>query len=367
MPIRTACPACDAPYNLADRLEGKTVKCKGCQEPFVVKPLTTKKTKAAGVAPAPSKKKAPAPKEDIDRELDDEEDDRPVRQSPKKPKKKSKKRAKSGAALWIFLAVGGGVLLLLLIGGGIGLMYVLKGGGPSPTAPGNNQTPGLLGGLIPQTAPANVTEETFDKLRTSMNEDDVVAIMGTPTERHGPLKGLPPPPPPKPGVITEYQEIKLTWESGKNNIVVRFGPQYTAWTSHAEFDDGQGGWRVLDGNKFDQLCFPFVEQRVYHKSADGRTDSLAPPPAPPGPSKVTDSNTGILGIGGIIVANGPTVDQVLKVLGEEPTQKLGPQPLPDGTESADAWLWKNGSGYLEVFFDANGKAVRIKRKNLPLR
>jgi hypothetical protein len=64
--------------------------------------------------------------------------------------KKGKKRAKSGAALWIFLAVGGGVLLLVLIGGGVGLMYVLKGGGPSPTAPGNNQTPGLLVFLRPR-------------------------------------------------------------------------------------------------------------------------------------------------------------------------------------------------------------------------
>jgi hypothetical protein len=138
-----------------------------------------------------------------------------------------------------------------------------------------------------------------------------------------------------------------------------------AWTSHAEFDDGQGGWRVLDGNKFDQCCFPFPDQVVSHKSADGRMDYPTPQPAPPGPSKVTDSKAIRLGLGDIILGNGPTADHVLKVLGEEPTQKLGPQLLPDGTESADAWLWKNGNGYLEIFFGANGKAIRVKHKNLP--
>ena len=34
MPIKTSCPDCDRPYNLADTMEGKTVKCKECGNAF---------------------------------------------------------------------------------------------------------------------------------------------------------------------------------------------------------------------------------------------------------------------------------------------------------------------------------------------
>jgi hypothetical protein len=363
MPIRTACPACGAPYNLADHLEGKTVKCKGCQEPFVVKPLTTKKAKAAGVAPVPSKKKAPAPEDDdIDRESDYEEDDRPARQPTKKPKRKGKKRAKSGAALWIFLAVGGGVLLLLLIGGGVGLMYLLKGGGQSPTAPGNNQTPGFLGGLIPQApasiVPASVTEEAFDKLRTGMTEEEAIAVVGLPTQRK-----VGPDDPSKDPVITgpnvKYlgDLVRLIWVSGKNRIELTFDINNKASSGRAKFDDGQGGIRELLGNKYDQVAGG-GEQVVWHWLPNGQGDPPKPPPMlPPGPSRIT-------ALQAVNAGAGKTADQILQAIGEQPTKRLGPELMPDGNQSADTWIWVNGNGYHKVFFDASGKAIRVKSRNL---
>ena len=36
MPLNTICPECDKNYTLADTMEGKTVKCKGCGNPFKV-------------------------------------------------------------------------------------------------------------------------------------------------------------------------------------------------------------------------------------------------------------------------------------------------------------------------------------------
>src|SRR5262245_52375533 len=36
MPVKTACPACHAPYTLADSVRGKNVRCKQCQEVFAV-------------------------------------------------------------------------------------------------------------------------------------------------------------------------------------------------------------------------------------------------------------------------------------------------------------------------------------------
>ena len=36
MPIKTNCPSCDAPYNVADQMAGKNVKCTSCGVAFVV-------------------------------------------------------------------------------------------------------------------------------------------------------------------------------------------------------------------------------------------------------------------------------------------------------------------------------------------
>ena len=36
MPILMSCPSCGREYNLADTMEGKTVRCKDCDETFTV-------------------------------------------------------------------------------------------------------------------------------------------------------------------------------------------------------------------------------------------------------------------------------------------------------------------------------------------
>jgi hypothetical protein len=363
MAIQTACPACNAQYNLADHLEGKTVKCKGCQEPFVVGALTTKKAKTVGVAPAPSKKKSPPPEDDeIDTGRDDEEDDRSARQPTKKKKKKGKKRAKSGAPFWVFLAVGGGVLLLLLLGG-IGLMYVLKGGAPSHTDPDANPATGILGDFVPRVglpvvAP-NVTEEAFDKLRTGMTEEEAIAVIGLPTKR----KVGPDDPSRAPVItgpnVTVTDLVRLIWESGRNKIELGFDVNHKAFLGRAKFEDGQGGIRELLGNKYDQVNSG-NDQVTWHWLANGQAE----PPThsstlPPGPSKITWFKA--VNAAGL----GKTSEQIVQALGEQPTKKLGPQLLPDGKESADTWIWNNGSGYLKIYFDANGKVIRVKNRDLP--
>lgn len=55
--LDVSCPNCDKPLKVPAELEGKKVKCKGCEEVFVIK---VPKAKAAA-KPAPAKKAAPKP------------------------------------------------------------------------------------------------------------------------------------------------------------------------------------------------------------------------------------------------------------------------------------------------------------------
>src|SRR4051812_15334048 len=47
MPISTACPNCQATYNLVDELAGRTVLCRACKFPFVA--AARREGRAAGV------------------------------------------------------------------------------------------------------------------------------------------------------------------------------------------------------------------------------------------------------------------------------------------------------------------------------
>src|SRR2546423_107586 len=59
MPIDAICPKCQTTYRLADNMQGKQVRCKGCQQPFPAR--------AAGAAvlaeevPAPAQARAGPP------------------------------------------------------------------------------------------------------------------------------------------------------------------------------------------------------------------------------------------------------------------------------------------------------------------
>jgi hypothetical protein len=142
------------------------------------------------------------------------------------------------------------VLALLLLGGGsIGLYFLLRGGS-GPAGPGGGFALPGLGSVLPL---AHVNEETFDKLRTGMTEDEVVAVIGPPTVR----KVGPDDPNKAPVIagsnITVTDLVHIVWQSGQNKIEVGFDVKGKAFLGRAWFDDGQGGLFELLGNKFDQL------------------------------------------------------------------------------------------------------------------
>src|SRR5260370_5957077 len=101
MPIQTACPNCGKNYNLADAMNGKTVKCKSCAKIFLVgavaakaqAPTTSRGTGTAKGPPAKSvavKTKPKRPADDEGEEVlpadegdDPDAQDGPVRKSTK--------------------------------------------------------------------------------------------------------------------------------------------------------------------------------------------------------------------------------------------------------------------------------------------
>jgi predicted Zn finger-like uncharacterized protein len=131
MPIKTSCPHCSRSYALADTQQGKTVRCKGCNQTFVVRD---------GAAP-----RSAAPARDA-------AEDRPA---PRPARVK-----KSGLPTWV-LVVGGCGALVLLVGclGGVGTIAWLA-------------TSGLRN---------KVTEENYKKIQMGMSEAEVKAILGEPT------------------------------------------------------------------------------------------------------------------------------------------------------------------------------------------
>src|SRR4051794_36510885 len=82
MSIEVSCPACGAAYNLNDKLEGKRVRCKNCDDTFVVGNRSDDRPPAArgaiGTGPGPARsERRPARR---DRDEDDPDDrDEPVR------------------------------------------------------------------------------------------------------------------------------------------------------------------------------------------------------------------------------------------------------------------------------------------------
>src|SRR5262249_46541323 len=109
MSITISCPHCDHQYTLADTLKGKTIRCKRCEETFVVG-------------------KARPPRRDEDENGDE---DRPRR----------RKTKQGGVPVWLWLAGGGGllvaaaaVIVIILLNSGSGDGGDRRDGGGSPTA-----------------------------------------------------------------------------------------------------------------------------------------------------------------------------------------------------------------------------------------
>jgi HEAT repeat protein len=151
MPIQTTCPACERGYTLPDTQRGKRVRCKNCQETFVVGGDADGaiQTAAADEVPvlrevsdeearriqaenrtarAAGKLPPLAPAANGTAAHEDEEEDRPARR-PAAAKKSSAP---------LLLIAGGALLLLLLVcgGGGTGLAiwYFSSDDDPSPQA-----------------------------------------------------------------------------------------------------------------------------------------------------------------------------------------------------------------------------------------
>jgi hypothetical protein len=155
MPVKTACPACQMPYTLADTMRGKNVRCKQCQAVFAVTDAAGLAIQAEAAPPArPARARGAAT---------------PPPLSPADPRTGPLPRRRrepagddgtgSNALLWILLASGGGVLLIAGIVVTIILMARSADEGPVPAVaadpvvqvppPGGWQQPVQPGGPVP--------------------------------------------------------------------------------------------------------------------------------------------------------------------------------------------------------------------------
>jgi hypothetical protein len=146
MPVKTACPACLAPYTLADTMRGKKVRCKHCQEVFAVTDgaeLAIQPEAAPPPRPAGSARvrgtAAPPPLASPD-----------ARTGPLRRRREpiSADAPRSNALLWILLASGGGMLLIAGIVVTIILVARSASDEPGPVVQ-NPMRPGGPGPAIP--------------------------------------------------------------------------------------------------------------------------------------------------------------------------------------------------------------------------
>jgi hypothetical protein len=130
MSFRAICPHCGRKYDLADRLEGKTVACKECQARFVAESIDDEAvTAAAPKSKAPTRASRAA----------DDEDDRPTRARPKAVDEDDdvddEETEPSGGIRGIHWAIGGigvGIVVMTVV-----LVFLLRGGSDEPIAQNN--------------------------------------------------------------------------------------------------------------------------------------------------------------------------------------------------------------------------------------
>jgi predicted Zn finger-like uncharacterized protein len=127
MAIPTTCPHCRASFRFADEMRGKRVRCKSCEEPFVVRRGGDEEEPPArerirGDRPSP----APAPR----RRRDEDED------APRRPGRRSIERPSSGGGAPVGLIIGGVAALGLIVLAGVGgaAYFLLKPAKPAPAA-----------------------------------------------------------------------------------------------------------------------------------------------------------------------------------------------------------------------------------------
>lgn len=169
MSITIACPHCGRAETLADTQEGHTVRCKGCDEKFVVEKLRRQRSANEDEDDRPGKRSARAREED-------EEGQRPRRRtSPARGEedRPRRRRAKRGVPLWAWLAGGGSLLLLIVV-----VVVVVGGRKGDPGGTGGGNKGDLSGGGV-------LTLENFRKLKRGMSQAEVRAIFGAPQDTAG--------------------------------------------------------------------------------------------------------------------------------------------------------------------------------------
>jgi hypothetical protein len=205
MTIKTRCPGCKKDYTLSDALAGKRVRCKQCTETFLVR--------APGPPPNVVDEMEEAPPPRARRRRDDGfREEEPVRrrgggfreQEPARPRarrpvmdeeaedeypqdddyagegerpRRRPRPVRRGMPPWVWIA-GGSVLGLLLIAGVvIGLVFLIGGG-------------------------SKLSESNVAKVKIGMTEQEVVKIMGKPTEENP----------------SDLNTKQLVWSDGKSYL-----------------------------------------------------------------------------------------------------------------------------------------------------
>jgi predicted Zn finger-like uncharacterized protein len=173
MPLHANCPGCGKDYELQDSLRGKTVRCKRCEETFVVggaaggatgAPAAGRRAEAAASATGPQDEPRPArPRAAAGRDVEDDEGDRPRRRRPARdedddteadrPRRRRSRRG-DGPPVGLIAGIAAGVLVFLLIAG-VGIWWVFsrsKGNNPGPVA-SSNPPPGAANPMAPNAGP----------------------------------------------------------------------------------------------------------------------------------------------------------------------------------------------------------------------
>ncbi len=315
MSIKTTCPECDKEYNLADTMEGKTVKCKGCGNPFTVesgdeastavaaKPANGKASATATRAAKPSVKKRAADDDDDD---DDEESEAP-------PKKKG------GMGVW--LLVGGGLvafMMLFVCGGGVIGAYFLFFRGNA------------------------VTKANFDKIKGGMSPTEVQAILGKP-DKTGDTKALG-----LLGVKVEGAPKTEIWESGKDSITVSY------------INDKVATWAgVFDGATF-AMTDPNVLFGNLNNGPKPPVNNNTPPSPNPDPNPNPPMPASRLTLDKFNqIKGGMNPAALVLLLGPQSQANLKPDPAAQMlvSERGTAYIWSDGADSITVNFTPDYKAV----------
>lgn len=139
MPVQASCPSCHTSYRLADEMEGKRVRCRRCEQPFLVErqpePPSEEPEELDEAEPAPRKRASRSEPQRRPRPVEDPDNDGEA-YALARPRRRRKQKGVSPALL---IAGGVGAVVLLVLGVAVGVMVM--GNPPSGAAGGQAQAP----------------------------------------------------------------------------------------------------------------------------------------------------------------------------------------------------------------------------------